>query len=108
MAKTQTEAPGKSGSQFFVVTGPTVQLPPDYALLGTVYAGRKVVDAIGKLGNPQTELPTRIVEIERATVKVSWPRLRSALRAPGVPAARPSAVGRSRRARGRPCLRHRP
>jgi cyclophilin family peptidyl-prolyl cis-trans isomerase len=71
MAKTQTEAPGTSGSQFFVVTGPTVQLPPDYALLGTVYAGRKVVDAIGKLGNPQTELPTRIVEIERATVKVS-------------------------------------
>ena len=71
MAKTQLEAPGTSGSQFFVVTGPGVQLPPDYALLGTVYVGRKAVDAIGKLGNPQTERPTRVVEIERATVKVS-------------------------------------
>jgi peptidyl-prolyl cis-trans isomerase B (cyclophilin B) len=71
MAKTQAEAPGTSGSQFFVVTGPDVQLPPDYALLGTVYVGRKVVDAIGKLGDPQTQLPTKVVEIEKATVKSS-------------------------------------
>ena len=71
MAKTQAEAPGTSGSQFFVVTGPAVQLPPDYALLGKVYVGRGVIDAIGRLGDPQTELPTRVVEIERATVRVS-------------------------------------
>jgi peptidyl-prolyl cis-trans isomerase B (cyclophilin B) len=70
MAKTQLEAPGTSGSQFFVVTGPAVQLPPDYALLGKVYVGRKVVDAIGKLGNPQTELPTQVIEIVRATVEI--------------------------------------
>jgi cyclophilin family peptidyl-prolyl cis-trans isomerase len=71
MAKTQTEPAGTSGSQFFVVTGPDVQLPPDYALLGKVYVGRKVVDEIGKLGDPQTELPTKIVVIEKATVRVS-------------------------------------
>jgi cyclophilin family peptidyl-prolyl cis-trans isomerase len=71
MAKTQVEAPGTSGSQFFVVTGPGVQLSPDYALLGKVYVGRRVVDAIGKLGDPQTEQPTRVVEIEQATVRVS-------------------------------------
>ena len=71
MAKAQLEAPGTSGSQFFVVTGPAVQLSPDYALLGKVYVGRKVVDAIGKLGNPQTERPTRVIEIVRATVEVS-------------------------------------
>jgi cyclophilin family peptidyl-prolyl cis-trans isomerase len=71
MAKTQAEPPGTAGSQFFVVTGPDVGLPPDYALLGTVYVGRKVVDAIGKLGDPQTEQPTRVVEILRTTVKVS-------------------------------------
>ena len=71
MAKTASEAAGTSGSQFFVVTGPGVQLPPDYAVLGTVYVGRKVVDAIGTLGDPQTELPTRVIVIERATVRVS-------------------------------------
>jgi peptidyl-prolyl cis-trans isomerase B (cyclophilin B) len=71
MAKAQAEPPGTSGSQFFVVTGPGVVLPPDYALLGKVYVGRKVVDAIGKLGDPQTEQPTRVVEILRASVKVS-------------------------------------
>ena len=71
MAKTQTEPAGTSGSQFFVVTGPGVQLPPDYAFLGKVYVGRKVVDAIGKLGDQQTEQPTRVIEIERASVRVS-------------------------------------
>ena len=71
MAKTPTEPAGASGSQFFVVTGPNVQLPPDYALLGTVYVGRKVVDLIGLLGDPNTGQPTRVVEIERATVRVS-------------------------------------
>jgi len=70
MAKTQTEPAGTAGSQFFVVTGPGVQLPPDYAVLGTVYVGRKVVDLIGKLGDAQ-EQPTRVVEILRTTVRVS-------------------------------------
>ena len=71
MAKTQTEAPGTSGSQFFVVTGSNVRLPPDYALLGTVYVGRRVVDLIGTLGDPSTQLPTRVVEIERTLVRIT-------------------------------------
>ena len=52
MAKTQAEPAGTSGSQFFVVTGADVGLPPDYAVLGNVTDGLDVVDKIGKLGNP--------------------------------------------------------
>ena len=73
MAKTGTEPPGTSGSQFFVVTGPNVQLPPDYAVLGTVTVGRKVVDQIGRLGEPTTELPTRPIVIEKASVRIRKP-----------------------------------
>jgi cyclophilin family peptidyl-prolyl cis-trans isomerase len=70
MAKTQAEAAGTSGSQFFVVTARDAQLPPDYALLGTVIGGLGVVDRIGKLGD-QSEQPTETVEIEKATVSVT-------------------------------------
>ena len=42
MAKTQTEAPGTSGSQFFVVTGDASFLTPDYAVLGRVVSGLPV------------------------------------------------------------------
>ena len=52
MAKTQNEPPGTAGSQFFVVTGADIGLPPDYALLGNVSSGMDVVDKIGKLGDP--------------------------------------------------------
>jgi cyclophilin family peptidyl-prolyl cis-trans isomerase len=68
MAKTQTEAPGTSGSQFFVVTGADAGLQPDYALLGVVTKGLRVVDRIGKLGNPVNQRPTRKVEVLRMTV----------------------------------------
>ena len=70
MAKTQTEAPGTSGSQFFVVTAPDAQLPPDYAVLGKVSAGAGVVSRIALLGDQNTEQPTETVEIEHATVSV--------------------------------------
>ena len=70
MAKTPTEAPGTSGSQFFVVTAQNAQLTPDYAVLGKVTSGLAVVDKIGKLGDPSTEQPTETVEIESATVTV--------------------------------------
>jgi peptidyl-prolyl cis-trans isomerase B (cyclophilin B) len=68
MAKTQTEPPGTSGSQFFVVTGADAGLQPDYALLGVVTKGLRVVDRIGKLGNPVNQRPTRKVEVLRMTV----------------------------------------
>jgi peptidyl-prolyl cis-trans isomerase B (cyclophilin B) len=71
MAKTQSEAPGTSGSQFFVVTAANAGLPPDYAILGRVVKGIGVVDRIGKLGDVNTEKPTRVVEIEHATVSSS-------------------------------------
>jgi peptidyl-prolyl cis-trans isomerase B (cyclophilin B) len=67
-AKTPTEPAGTSGSQFFVVTAPDAQLPPDYAILGKVVSGLDVVDRIGRLGDQATEQPTEVVEIERATV----------------------------------------
>jgi cyclophilin family peptidyl-prolyl cis-trans isomerase len=74
MAKTNAEAPGTAGSQFFVVTGKNVGLPPDYAVLGHVVAGADVVRRIGQLGDPASGgqgTPTKIVEIERATLHVS-------------------------------------
>jgi cyclophilin family peptidyl-prolyl cis-trans isomerase len=73
MAKTATEPPGTSGSQFFVVTADDAQLPPDYAVLGTVTKGLGTVDKIGELGDPAsggTGTPTEIVEIRKATLVV--------------------------------------
>jgi peptidyl-prolyl cis-trans isomerase B (cyclophilin B) len=70
MAKTQTEAPGTSGSQFFVVTAQDAGLPPDYAVLGHISAGSAVVSRIGELGDQNTEQPTETVEIEHATLTV--------------------------------------
>jgi peptidyl-prolyl cis-trans isomerase B (cyclophilin B) len=71
MAKTGAEPAGTSGSQFFVVTAGDAQLPPDYAVLGTVTKGLDVVDRIGKLGDPASGgqgTPTEVVEIEKATL----------------------------------------
>jgi cyclophilin family peptidyl-prolyl cis-trans isomerase len=71
MAKTAAEPPGTAGSQFFVVTGADIGLPPDYALLGNVSSGMDVVEKIDKLGNPAAEQPTKRVVIEKATVSES-------------------------------------
>jgi cyclophilin family peptidyl-prolyl cis-trans isomerase len=70
MAKTQTEAAGTSGSQFFVVTAEDAGLPPDYALLGKVTAGQDVVDKIGVAEtDPASEKPLEPVVI--SSVKVT-------------------------------------
>lgn len=68
MAKSGAEAPGTSGSQFFVVTAPDAGLPPDYAVVGKVTAGLDVVDRIGLLGDA-AEQPTQPVVIEDVTVE---------------------------------------
>lgn len=69
MAKTGAEAPGTSGSQFFVVTGAQGEsLPPDYAIAGKVSDGMDVVEAIGNLGSAD-QSPTRQVVIEKATLE---------------------------------------
>ena len=66
MAKTQFDPPGTGSSQFFVVTGDNVTLPPEYAPIGKVVEGLATVDKIGKLGNAQTQAPTEQIVIRRA------------------------------------------
>jgi cyclophilin family peptidyl-prolyl cis-trans isomerase len=68
MAKSSTEPRGSAGSQFFIVTAPDAGLPPDYAVLGVVTKGLKVVERIGRLGNKVTERPTRRVAVLRMTL----------------------------------------
>jgi cyclophilin family peptidyl-prolyl cis-trans isomerase len=68
MAKSESEPPGTAGSQFFIVTAPDAGLPPDYAILGVVTKGLKVVERIGRLGNRVTERPTRRVVVLKMTV----------------------------------------
>ena len=68
MAKSGPEPPGTSGSQFFVVTGASAPLTPDYAIVGEVTEGIDVVEEIGKLGTP-TEQPTREVTIESIEIE---------------------------------------
>ena len=68
MAKSSAEPRGAAGSQFFIVTAPATSLPPEYAILGVVTKGLKVVERIGKLGNPRTEQPTRRVAVLRMTL----------------------------------------
>jgi cyclophilin family peptidyl-prolyl cis-trans isomerase len=74
MAKAGNQPAGAGGSQFFVVTAQDAQLPPDYAVLGEVVKGLPVVERIGQLGDPASGgqgTPTEVVEIEKATVRVS-------------------------------------
>jgi peptidyl-prolyl cis-trans isomerase B (cyclophilin B) len=68
MAKSDSEPPGTAGSQFFIVTAANTGLPADYAILGVVTKGLKVVERIGKLGNRVTEEPTKRVVVLRMGV----------------------------------------
>ena len=68
MAKSSAEPRGAAGSQFFVVTASNAGLPPDYAILGVVTKGLKVVEHIGRLGNRVTEKPTRRVAVLQMTL----------------------------------------
>jgi peptidyl-prolyl cis-trans isomerase B (cyclophilin B) len=67
MAKSSAEPPGRSGSQFYVVTAPDAGLPPEYALVGKVSEGYDVVEKIDALGTPE-EKPKQTVLIEEMTV----------------------------------------
>jgi peptidyl-prolyl cis-trans isomerase B (cyclophilin B) len=69
MAKTQLEAAGTSGSQFFVVTADDAKLPPEYALLGKVTGGQAVVDKIAAAETDQsTEAPVDPIVIKSVKV----------------------------------------
>lgn len=68
MAKSSADPPGRSGSQFYVVTGADAGLPPEYALVGKVSKGYETVARIDKLGTPQ-ETPKQTVLIEEITIE---------------------------------------
>jgi peptidyl-prolyl cis-trans isomerase B (cyclophilin B) len=70
MAKGENEAPGTSGSQFFVVTAEDAGLTPDYAIVGQVTDGMDTVERIGALGVGDGP-PSQPVVIERVTVDTS-------------------------------------
>lgn len=68
MAKSPTDPPGRSGSQFFVVTEPDAGLPPEYALVGKVGKGFDVATRIEKFGSPEKN-PPQTVLIEKVTIE---------------------------------------
>jgi peptidyl-prolyl cis-trans isomerase B (cyclophilin B) len=70
MAKAGNEPRGAAGSQFFIVTGDDIGLPPDYAVVGTFTDGLDVVERIGLLGDAQ-EQPTETVLVERIEIERS-------------------------------------
>jgi peptidyl-prolyl cis-trans isomerase B (cyclophilin B) len=70
MAKAPSAPSGDSSSQFFIVTAADAGLPPIYALLGKVVSGLAVVEHIGKLGNPSTQAPTKVIVVNRVTIAV--------------------------------------
>jgi len=68
MAKTELEAAGTAGSQFFVVTGEDIGLPADYAIVGEATEGFDAVERIDTLGVGDGP-PSQPVVIERASVR---------------------------------------
>jgi peptidyl-prolyl cis-trans isomerase B (cyclophilin B) len=76
MAKGGTAPSGTSSSQFFIVTGASTNLPPEYALVGHVIGSERAVEAISRVpteappeGGPASK-PRAPMVIERATLSV--------------------------------------
>jgi peptidyl-prolyl cis-trans isomerase B (cyclophilin B) len=58
MAKSPTQPPGASGSQFFIVTGADAGLKPEYAILGEVVGDKRAVKRIAAVPtDPGLEAP---------------------------------------------------
>ncbi len=72
MAKSEVEAPGTGGSQFFVVTSETAAdvLTPDYSIVGEVTEGMDTVERIAALGVGNGP-PSQPVVVNTVTVGVS-------------------------------------
>jgi peptidyl-prolyl cis-trans isomerase B (cyclophilin B) len=71
MAKTAADPRGAGGSQFFVVTGADIGLPPDYAVVGRVSGGLDTVDRIAQLGSAssgEAGTPTQPVLVRRVSI----------------------------------------
>jgi cyclophilin family peptidyl-prolyl cis-trans isomerase len=69
MAKTEAEPSGASGSQFFIVTADDAQLPPDYALVGSLVQGMDVAQRISRVPVNSEDQPRSPVVIEKATLR---------------------------------------
>ncbi|MCW2543143.1 MAG: putative peptidyl-prolyl cis-trans isomerase cyclophilin type [Frankiales bacterium] len=68
VAMARTSTPGTNGSQFFLVYGDSLALPPDYTPFGTITDGLKVLDAIAKggsdpAGDGKPKLPVTITSV---------------------------------------------
>jgi peptidyl-prolyl cis-trans isomerase B (cyclophilin B) len=75
MAKTGSDPAGTSGSQFFIVTAANTDLPPQYALVGTVVTGQQTLAAISAVPRDvgpdgEESTPATPIVIERATLAV--------------------------------------
>ncbi len=76
MAKGPSAPAGASASQFFIVTGANVHLPPVYALVGHVVSGQKAAEAISHVPTEpaseggQASKPLVPIVIEKATLSV--------------------------------------
>jgi peptidyl-prolyl cis-trans isomerase B (cyclophilin B) len=70
MAKTATDPPGTSGSQFFVVTSDDARLDPVYALLGKVTKGLGVVHRIELTPAGPDERPIVPIVIKKVKIRV--------------------------------------
>ena len=70
MAKSQAEPPGRSGSQFYVVTGADAGLPSRLRARRQVTDGMDIVEAIDALGTPGADGPPSMpVVIDSATTE---------------------------------------
>ncbi|MEO3809145.1 peptidylprolyl isomerase [Sphaerisporangium sp. B11E5] len=73
IAMAKAQAPGTTGSQFFIVLG-DLQLPPQYTILGTVTKGLDILDKVRKKGvleggmGDGTGAPKDPVELKRVTI----------------------------------------
>lgn len=61
--------PNTNGSQFFIVTGKNVQLPPNYTVFGKVIAGMDVALLIESVPRDNTDKPIESVVIQKATLE---------------------------------------
>lgn len=76
MAKDPADPPGTAGSQFFIVVGKDIDLPPQYAVLGKVVGGTRTIDAISRVPTTvgpdgEDSEPTEPIVISQATVQVN-------------------------------------
>ena len=68
MAKGGDQPAGASGSQFFIVTRNQIDLPPDYALVGKVVSGLRVVENIQTKNSGQDGPPSQPIVMRKVTL----------------------------------------